>query len=122
MFKYYVLYPSRLSCFALFDVADERGPLSLVSTIEELLGRKSNCSGLENREYGSRKTMYLFTVSYTKHKYSEDFCLFGYNDMYSFECQPTFRRNMLPPYLGSKDEQGSLSVSRLFLVWLILRL
>jgi hypothetical protein len=32
----------------------ERGPLSLVSTIEELLKRKSSGSGLENREYGSR--------------------------------------------------------------------
>jgi hypothetical protein len=30
----------------------ERGPLSLVSTIDELLGRHSSCSGLENREYG----------------------------------------------------------------------
>jgi hypothetical protein len=30
----------------------ERGPLSLVSTIEELLERKSSGSGLENREYG----------------------------------------------------------------------
>jgi hypothetical protein len=30
----------------------ERGPLSLVSTTEELLGRKSSSSGLENREYG----------------------------------------------------------------------
>jgi hypothetical protein len=29
----------------------ERGPLSLVSTIEELLGRKSSGFGLENREY-----------------------------------------------------------------------
>jgi hypothetical protein len=32
----------------------ERGPLSLASTIEELLERKSSGSGLENREY-SRK-------------------------------------------------------------------
>jgi hypothetical protein len=32
----------------------ELGPLSLVSTIEELLERKSNGSGLENREYGRR--------------------------------------------------------------------
>jgi hypothetical protein len=32
----------------------ERGPLSLVSTIEELLGRKSSDSGLESREYGRR--------------------------------------------------------------------
>jgi hypothetical protein len=30
----------------------ERGPLSLLSTIEELLGRNSSDSGLENREYG----------------------------------------------------------------------
>jgi hypothetical protein len=32
----------------------ERGPLSLVSTTEELLGRKRRGSGLENREYGRR--------------------------------------------------------------------
>jgi hypothetical protein len=30
----------------------DRGPLSLVSTIEELLGRKSSGSHLESREYG----------------------------------------------------------------------
>jgi hypothetical protein len=30
----------------------ERGPLSLVSTIKELLGRNSSGSGLENLEYG----------------------------------------------------------------------
>jgi hypothetical protein len=32
----------------------ERGSLSLVSTIEELLGRKSSRSALENREYGRK--------------------------------------------------------------------
>jgi hypothetical protein len=32
----------------------EQGPLSLVSTIEELLGRKSSGSGLESREYDRR--------------------------------------------------------------------
>jgi hypothetical protein len=32
----------------------ERGPLSLVSTLEELLGRNSNGSGLERRECGRR--------------------------------------------------------------------
>jgi hypothetical protein len=32
----------------------ERDPLSLVTTIEELLGRKSSDSGLETREYGRR--------------------------------------------------------------------
>jgi hypothetical protein len=35
-------------------VGQERGPLSLVSTIEELLERKSSVSGLENRDYGRR--------------------------------------------------------------------
>jgi hypothetical protein len=30
----------------------ERGPLSLVSTTVELLGRKSSGSGVESREYG----------------------------------------------------------------------
>jgi hypothetical protein len=30
----------------------DRGPLSVVSTTEELLGRKNRGSGLENREYG----------------------------------------------------------------------
>jgi hypothetical protein len=33
-------------------VSLERGPLSLVSTTEELLGRKRSGSCLENREYG----------------------------------------------------------------------
>jgi hypothetical protein len=32
----------------------EGGPLSLVSTTEEPLGRNSSSSGLENREYGRR--------------------------------------------------------------------
>jgi hypothetical protein len=32
----------------------ERGPLSFVSTIEELLEKKSSGSGLENREYGHK--------------------------------------------------------------------
>jgi hypothetical protein len=32
----------------------ERGPFSLVSTIEELLGKNRSCSGLEIREYGRK--------------------------------------------------------------------
>jgi hypothetical protein len=32
----------------------ERGTLSIVSTTEELLGKNSSGSGLENREYGRR--------------------------------------------------------------------
>jgi hypothetical protein len=39
----------------------ERGALSLVSTIEELLERKSSGSGLENREYGRRGSAALNT-------------------------------------------------------------
>jgi hypothetical protein len=46
-------------------MGQEWGPVSLVSTIEELLGRNSSGSGLENREYGrgdslrwSRDTIY----------------------------------------------------------------
>jgi hypothetical protein len=43
-------------CYQIFleVVGLERGPLSLVSKTEELLGRKSSDSGLESREYGSR--------------------------------------------------------------------
>jgi hypothetical protein len=37
----------------------ERGPLSLVSTTEELLARKSSGSGLESREYGRRDSSLL---------------------------------------------------------------
>jgi hypothetical protein len=40
-------------------VSLQRGPLSLVSTTEELLGRKSSGSGLENREYGRRDSSRL---------------------------------------------------------------
>jgi hypothetical protein len=41
-------------CYQIFweVVGLERGPLSLVSTIEELLGRDSSGPGLEIREYG----------------------------------------------------------------------
>jgi hypothetical protein len=39
----------------------ERGSLSLVSTIEELLGRKGSGSVLENRDYGLRGSVKLTT-------------------------------------------------------------
>jgi hypothetical protein len=39
----------------------ERGPLSVVSIIEELLGRKSGGSGLEDREYDRRGSVALTT-------------------------------------------------------------
>jgi hypothetical protein len=44
-------------CQAFWEVAGlERSPLSLVSTIEELLDEKVDRSDLENREYGRRGT------------------------------------------------------------------
>jgi hypothetical protein len=39
----------------------ERGPLSLVSTTEELIGRESGASGLEIRDYGRRLSAALTT-------------------------------------------------------------
>jgi hypothetical protein len=39
----------------------ERGPLSLVSTTEELLERKSSGSGLENRHYSRRGSAAMTT-------------------------------------------------------------
>jgi hypothetical protein len=42
----------------------ERGPLSLESTIEELLGRKSNSSGLENRITAVRDLPHYVTPLY----------------------------------------------------------
>jgi hypothetical protein len=40
-------------------VGVERGPLSLLSTIEELLERNSCGSGLENRDYGRKESAVL---------------------------------------------------------------
>jgi hypothetical protein len=48
------VYDSRRYHIFLEVVGLERGPLSLVSTTEELLERKSSGSGLEVREYGRR--------------------------------------------------------------------
>jgi hypothetical protein len=42
-------------------VGVERGPLSLVSTTEELIGRKDSGSGLEIREYGLKVSIGLTT-------------------------------------------------------------
>jgi hypothetical protein len=50
----------------------ERGPLSLVSTPEEILGRKSSGSGLENRDYG-RRDVTLTTWHYLNAKFGTNF-------------------------------------------------
>jgi hypothetical protein len=46
-------------CWELVDL--ERGPLSLVSTVEELLGRKSSGSSLEKQTYGRSGSAALTT-------------------------------------------------------------
>jgi hypothetical protein len=50
-------------CYLIFrEVVDlERGPLSLVSTTEELLEKKSSGSGLQNRDYGRKGSAELIT-------------------------------------------------------------
>jgi hypothetical protein len=64
---YFYLFAYLLSCnsrrYQIFweVVGLDRGPLSLVSTIEELLGEKSIGFGLENREYGRRGSAALTT-------------------------------------------------------------
>jgi hypothetical protein len=46
----------------------ERDPLSLVSTIEELLGRNNSGSGLENRDYGRGGSAALTTCPFYPQK------------------------------------------------------
>jgi hypothetical protein len=53
-----VRFPA-LQVFWLVDL--ERGPLSLESTIEELLGRNSSGSGIEIQGFGHRETFALTT-------------------------------------------------------------
>jgi hypothetical protein len=46
----------------------ERGPPSLVSTIENLFGRKSNGSGLEIREYGRGDPLHNHATPFIRKK------------------------------------------------------
>jgi hypothetical protein len=54
-------------------VCQERDPLSIVSTIEELLRRKSSGSGLENRDYGRKGSVTLTTWLPLPAKYGTNF-------------------------------------------------
>jgi hypothetical protein len=50
-------FDSRLYQIFWEVVGLERGPLSLVSRIEELFGKNGSCSGIKSREYGSRNPL-----------------------------------------------------------------
>jgi hypothetical protein len=52
----------------------ERGPLSLVSTVEELVERKSIGSGLENQDYGRRGSATLTTRHPSIHRSWHQVC------------------------------------------------
>jgi hypothetical protein len=54
-------------------VGQERGPLSLVGTFEDLFGRKSSVFGLENRDYCSRDSSRLPRVTLYPQKVGTDF-------------------------------------------------
>jgi hypothetical protein len=54
-------------------VSLKRGPLSLMSTTEELLGRKSSGSGLENREYGRGDLLCWLCDTFLSVKVGTDF-------------------------------------------------
>jgi hypothetical protein len=51
----------------------EWGQFSLVSTTEELLGRKSSGSDLENRDYSSRDPVTLATLHFLSTKVGTNF-------------------------------------------------
>jgi hypothetical protein len=51
----------------------ERGPLNLVSKIEELLGRNSSGSGLESREYGRRDSSHWPRFTFYPQKVGTNF-------------------------------------------------
>jgi hypothetical protein len=66
MQRYWIRFPG-LPDF-LKVVGLERGPFSLVSTTEELLGRKRSSTGLENPDYGCRGSAALTTRHPSIHK------------------------------------------------------
>jgi hypothetical protein len=51
----------------------ERGPLILMSTIEELFGTKSTGSGLENRDYSRKWSVTLITWHPLSAKFGTNF-------------------------------------------------
>jgi hypothetical protein len=66
-------FDSRRSHIFWEVVGQESSPLSLVSTIEELLWRKSSGFGLENRVYGRRRSAKLTTRHLSIRKFGSNF-------------------------------------------------
>jgi hypothetical protein len=61
-------------------------------------------------EESRRLTFPTATLFITKHGWNymglEESYILGYNAMESVESQPTFRKNMSPPYSGSKNKRS----------------
>jgi hypothetical protein len=51
----------------------------------------------------------------------EEFCLLAYNAVWSVQSQPTFQRNISPPFQGPRVSQTVLSASCWFLAYFTLR-
>jgi hypothetical protein len=60
----------------------ERGPLSLVRAIQELLERKSSGSSLENRDYCHRGfaalTIFIYVHAISTSTFYDDLCMTNY--------------------------------------------
>jgi hypothetical protein len=102
----------------------ERGPLRLVNTIEELLGRKSSGSGLEPREYGHRDpSSWPCGTPYSKNLAITSLTSGGLSvGLVRSRTQATDFNFYLPPppiFLTSKNKiQGSLWILILFVHFL----
>jgi hypothetical protein len=86
----------------------ERGSLSLVRTVEELLGRNSSGSGLESREYGCRDPSHWPRGTH----YPQNFLLLFYftpalvADVWSASCSDSLTpRVMTPTYSYRLDKR-----------------
>jgi hypothetical protein len=52
---------------------------------------------------------YNLKVKVEKFRCSEEFCVMGLNGVWSDKSEPTFRRNILPPFSGAKSKPNKNS-------------